>query len=72
MANDFDALAMQGEDTGVADPERHQITVLDNTSNKPASEDIEYTMDCSCGWRSAPCKSIYAAWAFVHAHLGIS
>jgi hypothetical protein len=51
-ANDFDRLAMQGEDTGVEEAEQHQATLLDDATKKERGEPIYYTMECSCGWRS--------------------
>lgn len=65
-ANDFDRLAMQGEDTGVEtwgrsiprnmrrvdEAEQHQVTLLHDATKKERGEPIYYTMECSCGWRS--------------------
>lgn len=88
MANDFDALAMQGEDTGVADPERHSITMhMVHDGSKPLisiltdegkreierGELVYYTAECACGWRGPRVRSQMAAWIAADEHvLGVA
>jgi hypothetical protein len=69
MANDFDQLAMQGEDTGVADPERHSIIVTDDSEKQRTGEPIYYTPTCSCGWRGERCAAKFYAWHIGDEHV---
>lgn len=64
-ANDFDRLAMQGEDTGVDEADvRHEITMLTDATKKER-EQVLYAAACSCGWHSRwyvlPSASMHAA-----------
>lgn len=64
-ANDYDRLAMQGEDTGVDEAQQHQITMLDDATKKERGERVMYAASCSCGWHSRwyvlPSASMHAA-----------
>jgi len=69
MANDFDQLAMQGEDTGVADPEVHSIIVTDDSAKQRTGEPVYYTPTCSCGWRGQRRRGRAAAWIEGNVHV---
>lgn len=70
MPNDFDQLAMQGEDTGIVDPEQHVILVLSDEGKQTRwPEFIAYTAECSCGWRSERLQYSEDAWGAAGEHL---